>query len=130
MLFVGGFVIGVILFSVDLHTPALLMLLIAAVAQSIPRRYVIGYGEAAKRHGYTREGDEAYLHQVAKEIGVEAYSPAELRQMEAEERETHNRNHASITFWGGGNEYKDYDGNWRDVATNRIVRLGAERTRS
>jgi len=42
---------------------------------------------------------EAYYYQVRKEMGIDPYSSAELAQMDAEERYTHDRNaHAAAAL--------------------------------
>ena len=52
----------------------------------------------AETMGQLRPG-EAYYLQVRKEMGIDPYSHAELAQMEAEERYTHDRNaHAAAAL--------------------------------
>lgn len=58
---------------------------------------------------------EAYYLQVRKEMGIDPYSPAELAQMDAEERYTHDRNAAGGAFWTGSKTWIDSYGNVRDL---------------
>ena len=58
---------------------------------------------------------EAYYLQVRKEMGIDPYSPAELAEMEAEERYTHDKNAASGAFWSGSDTWIDSYGNVREL---------------
>jgi hypothetical protein len=54
-----------------------------------------------------RRGDAYYL-QVRKEIGIDPYSPAELVQMAAEERQVQERNAVDGAFWSGNDNYVEW----------------------
>jgi len=54
---------------------------------------------------------EAYYYQVRKELGIDPYSPAELAQMDAEERYTQAKNEAGEAFWSGDGSYVE----WREL---------------
>jgi hypothetical protein len=51
---------------------------------------------------------EAYYLQVRKELGIDPYTPAELAQMEAEERYTQAKNEAGESFWSGNGNYVEW----------------------
>ena len=59
----------------------------------------------------SRADGEAYYLQVRKEMGIDPYSPAELKQMEAEERYTQAKNEAGEAFWSGDGSYVE----WREL---------------
>jgi hypothetical protein len=86
---------------------------------SIARGLSIGISQRQKSKG--RLQAEAYYHQTAKEIGVEAYTPQELRAQAEEERRVHNSNVSSLAFWAGSNTYIDFDGYIRDTDSNQVI---------
>ncbi len=57
---------------------------------------------------------EQFLEQVWKDM-TGCYSPAELRQMEREERENYNDNMRCAAWWCGSDTFVDYDGIVRKV---------------
>jgi len=77
------------------------------------------YASARKLGGSVQRGSraeaEAWLQNYEKEQGYLPYSPAELAQMETEERANHNSNARSIAFWTGSKTYVDYDGKVRQL---------------
>ena len=83
-------------------------LLIGAVYVSVRR------SRTAENTKQLRRG-EAYYLQVRKEMGIDPYSPAELAEMEAEERYTHDKNAASGAFWTGSHTWIDSNGNVREL---------------
>lgn len=116
----GALIIAVILYfsNHDLLVISTGVFVVGAVAQSIPRRYTNLLDTSKRRRFPTREEGEEYYHQVAKEIGVESYSPAELRQMKLEERYTHDKNAASEAAQSPihGATWIDSYGNVRDAS--------------
>jgi len=71
-------------------------------------------GDVRSGRGSRADG-EAYYYALRKELGIDPYSPAELAQMDAEERYTHDRNARSAAFWTDSKTYVDYDGKVRQL---------------
>lgn len=86
----------------------LLSLLVAMVYHAIPT-------EGSRRKA------RANLERMEKEMGHRPYTGAELREIEAEERATHNKNAAEAAVWGDDRTYIDYDGVIRKVGSNEVV---------
>jgi len=86
-------------------------LLIGAVYVSVKWRF---RGDVRSSRG-SRASGEAYYLQVRKELEIDPYTPAELAEMEAEERYTHDSNARAAAFWTDSKTYVDYDGKVRQL---------------
>ena len=121
VLLVGGIVLAVILHFAGQDGLAGIALTVGMVLASLPSRFTPGTRRTRSRW-ISRAEAEADLEQLYKDM-TGNYSPAELRQMEQEERDNYNENMKGISEV---NDYIDYDGYRRDAATGEYLYMNRD----
>ncbi len=112
-------ILGIGAGAIKIGIPSLLVVVIAAVGIMT---IAIAQNTMARRQArpisQARAADIEYYNRVRKEIGIDPYTPAELRSMREQDQTAQDKASREIAATFGDKTYRDRAGNLWDVYSN------------